>query len=144
MSAGRRLRAAGLALLSLLLAGGCVYFPTVVDVGGVRLQPERARAVRSPTADEVVVYFKLRSTGKYGDLLTGAETSVAGRAELRDSFGSVVRQIEIPGETVVSFHEAGPRVVLSGFTRVLTPGEVIIVTLRFQKSGPLGLVTVVE
>lgn len=144
MSASRRLRAAGLALLSLVLAGGCVYFPSVRDVGGVRLQPERARAVRSPTADEAAVYFKLRSTGKYGDLLTGAESSVARRAELRDSFGSAVGEIEIPGETVVNFEEDGPRVVLSDFTRALARGEVIIVTLHFQKSGAVGLVTVVE
>jgi copper(I)-binding protein len=138
----RRLRAAGSTLILLLLAGGCVYYPTVVDVGGVRLQPERARVVRSN--NEAVVYFRLRSTGKYGDVLTGAETPVARRAELRSSADRKVEAIEIPGESVMSFDEKGPRVVLTDLTRSLNPGEVIIVTLQLQKYGPLGLVTVVE
>ena len=144
MSARRRLRAAVPALILLLLAGGRTYFPSVVDVGGVRLQPERARAVRSPTGHEAIVYFRLRSTSKYGDVLTGAEAPVARRAELRRADGTVVAQIEVAGESVVTFDEKGPRVVLSDLTRTLTPGEVIIVTLRFQKSGALGLVTAVE
>jgi hypothetical protein len=44
----------------------------------------------------------------------------------------------------VSFEEKGPRIVLTDLTRTLLPGEVIIVTLLFQKSGALGLITVVE
>jgi copper(I)-binding protein len=138
----RHLRAAVPTLILLWLASGCTYYPSVADMGGVRLQPERARAVRQ--ANEAVVYFRLRSTGKYGDVLTGAETPVARRAELRDANGKTVAQIEVPGETAVSFDERGPRVVLSDLTRELTPGETIIVTLRFQKTGALGLVTAVE
>lgn len=138
----RRLRAAIPALFLLGLATGCTYYPSVVDIGGVRLQPERARAVR--LANEAVVYFRLRSTGKYGDVLTGAAAPMARRAELRDADGRAVAQIEIPGETAMSFDEKGPRVVLGDLTRELTPGEVIIVTLRFEKSGALGLVTAVE
>ena len=138
----RRLRAALPTLLVLWLTSGCTYYPSVADMGGVRLQPERARAVRQ--ANEAVVYFRLRSTGKYGDVLTGAETPVARRAELRDASGKTVTEIEVPGQTAVSFDEKGPRVVLSDLTQELKPGDVIIVTLRFQKSGNLGLVTAVE
>src|SRR5262245_27393675 len=138
----RRLRGALPALLVLWLASGCTYYPSVEHMGGVRLQPERARAVRS--ASEAVVHFKLRSTGKYGDVLTGAETPAARRAELRDANGKTVTEIEVPGQTAVTFDEKGPRIVLSDFTQELKPGDVIIVTLRFQKSGNLGLVTAVE
>jgi copper(I)-binding protein len=141
MSPGR-LRAAAGTLILLWLAAGCTYYPSVAHMGGVRLQPERARAVRS--ANQAVVYFQLRSTGKYGDVLTGAETPLARRAELRDANGQAVAEIEIPGQGAVSFDEKGPRVVLTDLTRELTPGEVIIVTLRFQKSGAIGLVTAVE
>ncbi|MGH7323431.1 MAG: copper chaperone PCu(A)C [Candidatus Rokuibacteriota bacterium] len=140
----RRPSRLGIGLAVLLLAGACTYFPSVRDTGGVRLRPERARAVRSSGASEAVVYFLLRSTGKYGDVLTGAKTEVARRAELRSSANRRVDEIEIPGETVVSFEEKGPRVVLTDLTRTLNPGEVIIVTLHFQKSGSLGLITVVE
>jgi copper(I)-binding protein len=127
-----------------MLAGGCTYYPTVQDMGGVRVRPADARAVRLPEGSEAAVYFLLHSTGKYGDVLTGAEAPVAQRAELRSAAGGAVAAIGIPGGSVVKFHEQGPRLVLTGLRRVLTPGEVLIITLHFEKSGALGLVTVVE
>jgi copper(I)-binding protein len=137
----------GLALIALasVLFGGCTYYPGVVDIGGVRLRPEQGRAVRSAGGQEAAVYFQVNSTGKYGDVLIFAESpEVARKAELRDPSGSRIGEIEIPGATVMAFHRSGPNVVLSDFRRTLEPGEVIIVTLHFQKSGPLGLITVVE
>jgi copper(I)-binding protein len=44
----------------------------------------------------------------------------------------------------MTFDRGTSHIVLSDLTRTLAPGEVIIVTLHFQKSGPLGLVTIVE
>lgn len=134
----------GLLALASLLAGGCTYYPSVIDMGGVRIRPEQGRAVRSPSGQEAEVYFQLNSTGKYGDVLKGVETSLAKRAELRSSSGGRVGEIEVPGATVVAFHRGGPSVVLSELARSLESGEVIIVTLHFEKSGPLGLITVVE
>jgi len=137
----------GLALLVLagsVLAGGCTYYPSVVDMGGVRLRPEEGRAVRSANGQEAAVYFKINSTGKYGDVLRGAESPLARKAEVRGAGGSRIRELEIPGVTVVTFDRGGPHIVLADFTRTLEPGEVIIVTLHFEKSGALGLVTVVE
>ncbi|HEY7363096.1 MAG TPA: copper chaperone PCu(A)C [Methylomirabilota bacterium] len=136
----------GLALLVLtggMLVGGCTYYPGVVDMGGVRLRPEEGRAVRAGNGQDAAVYFKLNSTGKYGDVLTGAESPLARRAELRGP-GGPVTQIEIPGASVVTFDRGGPHIALADFTRALQAGEVIIITLHFEKSGPLGLVTVVE
>ena len=137
----------GLALLVLaggVLAGGCTYYPSVVDMGGVRLRPEEGRAVRAANGQEAAVYFKLNSTGKYGDVLKGAESPLVRKAELRGPGGSRTREIEIPGATVVTFERNGPHIVLAELTRALEAGEVIIVTLHFEKSGALGLVTVVE
>jgi copper(I)-binding protein len=130
--------------LLLLLASGCTYYPTVLDTGGVRLRPTQARAVRAEKGGDALVYFLLHSTGKYGDVLTGANAPVAEKAELRSARGWALRRVEIPGGSVVKYHEGGPRVVLTGLTRPLAPGEVFIITLQFEKSGPLGLVTVVE
>ncbi|MGH7312863.1 MAG: copper chaperone PCu(A)C, partial [Candidatus Rokuibacteriota bacterium] len=127
-----------------VLAGGCTYSPSVVDKGGVRLRPEEGRAVRSANGQEAAVYFKINSTGKYGDVLRGAESPLARKAALRGAGGSPIREIEIPGATVVTFHRGGPHIALAELTRALEPGEVIIVTLHFEKSGALGLVTVVE
>jgi copper(I)-binding protein len=139
-----RVAAIGVGLGLLLVAGGCVYYPSVQHTGGVRLRPTEVRVVRVEAGSEAIVYFLLHSTGKYGDVLTGAEAAVAQQAELRSAGGWAVSRIDIPGESVVKFHEDGPRVLLTGLTRALTPGEVFIVTLHFEKSGALGLVAVVE
>jgi copper(I)-binding protein len=135
--------AAALALAVLPVAA-CTYYPTIRDAGGVRLQPEEGRVVRQKNANAAVFHVLLKSTGKFGDILTGAEAPIARRAELVAPTGSAVAQIEIPGETVVKFGEGGPRVVLSDLTRTLTPGEVVIVTLHFRKYGALGVISVVQ
>jgi copper(I)-binding protein len=135
----------GLLALASLLAGGCTYYPSVQDMGGVRLRPEQGRAVRAANSQEAAaVYFVLHSTGKYGDVLKAAESPLARKAELRGPGGTRVSDIEVPGATVMAFHPGGLHIVLSDFTRPLEAGEVIIVTLHFQKSGSLGLITVVE
>jgi copper(I)-binding protein len=135
---------AALVLLVLLLTAGCVYYTSAADIGGVRLTPEKGRLLRSATANEAVLYFDLASAGKYGDVLTGAESPVARRATPVAPGGETVRRLEIPGETVVHFGANGPRIVLSDLTRPLTPGEVVIVTLHFEKSGAIGVISVVE
>ena len=135
---------AALVVLVLLLTAGCVYYPGAADIGGVRLMPEKGRLLRSATANQATLYFDLASTGKYGDVLTGAESPVARRATLVDSGGSTISSLDIPGETVVRFNARGPRVVLSDLTRPVTTGEVVIVTLRFEKSGAIGVISVVE
>jgi len=37
-----------LVLVGLLLAG-CTYYPTIEDIGGIRIRPQNGRAVRQPT-----------------------------------------------------------------------------------------------
>jgi copper(I)-binding protein len=122
----------------------CTYHPTIRDVGGVRLQPEEGRVVRRPAANAAVLHVQLRSTGKFGDVLLGAEAPIARRAELLAADGASVGRIEIPGEAVVKFGDTGPRILLSDLTRTLTPGEVVIVTLHFRKYGALGIIGVVQ
>ena len=142
-----RARAAGWTAaltLAVLPVAACTYNPTIRDVGGVRLQPEEGRVVRQPDANAAVVHVQLKSTGKFGDVLLGAEAPIARRAELLAANGAAVGSIEIPGETVVKFGEKGPRIVLSDLTRTLMPGEVVIVTLHFRKYGALGVISVVQ
>jgi copper(I)-binding protein len=134
-------RAAALAVV-LLLASGCVNYPTVMDVGGPRLRPDKGRAVRKPNG--ALVYFDIKSTGKYGDVITAVYSPVAKNAALVDADGDPLTRLEVPGATTLSFKPEGPHVVLSELTRTLTPGETIIVTLIFEKSGGLGVITTVE
>ena len=135
------MKAAALAV-ALLLTAGCVTYPTVMDVGGPRLRPDKGRAVRQ--ADGAVVYFDIKSTGKYGDVITAVYSPVARQAALVGAGGDPLSRFEVPGATTFSFAAGGPHVVLSELTRALTPGETIIVTLIFEKSGGLGVITTVE
>jgi copper(I)-binding protein len=137
----RRLARAVLALTALAF-GACVYYPRVVDVGGVRIQPANGRVVRD--GDHALFYADLNNTGKFGDTLTRAESPVAGRAELVGPAGTRLTRLEVPGEMLVRFEPGGRRIVLSELTRALEPGEVVIVTLVFEKTGALGVIASVE
>jgi copper(I)-binding protein len=140
---GRRAVSSLVAALGVVLAlAGCVHYPSVEDIGGVRVQPQNGRAVRE--GESAAFYVDLHSTGKFGDVLTGVAAPIARDARLVDSAGTPVPTLEIPGTTTVSFAPGGPHAVLADFTRPLVPGETIIVTLMFQKLGPLGILTVVE
>ena len=145
MTAGRRRRAlawgtVGLALV--LLLGGCVYYPTVADVGGVRLLPERGRVVRN--GDGALFFVDITSTGMFEDILVRVETPIAKRAQILSQSGEPLTRLHVPGTSRVRLHAGGERVRLSELTRELKAGEVVIVTLFFEKSGALGVVSPVE
>ena len=134
-------RRAALAAL-LIVMTGCVYYPTVMDTGGVRLRTENGRAVRQGA--DLVVTFDVVSSGKYGDVITAVHTPVARQAQLVDGRGSPLSRVEVPGASVMRFTEKGPHVVLSELTRPLVLGDTIIVTLVMEKMGGLGVIATVE
>ncbi|MBI2217945.1 MAG: copper chaperone PCu(A)C [Candidatus Rokubacteria bacterium] len=134
-------RALALAV-AVLVAAGCVHYPSVTEVGGTHIRPKRGRAVLQ--GDRAFFYVDLESTGKYGDVLTAVQTPLARQAILVGPSGLPVERVEVPGTTVVAFAPGAHHVVLAGFSRPLQKGEVIIVTLVFQKIGNLGVVTVVQ
>ena len=133
-------RRAALAALMLVVTG-CVHYPSITDVGGVRLRTENGRAVRD--GDRARVVFDVVSTGKYGDVITGVFAPVAKGAQLVDATGAPLARYEVPGAATVKFIPDGPHVVLTGL-RPLTPRETFILTLQFERSGGIGVVTVVE
>jgi copper(I)-binding protein len=150
MTAARRGRAGGrttasrllLLLVGSLLAGGCVYYPTVEDVGGVRLQPEHGRVVRN--GDGALFFVDINSTGMFEDALVRVETPIAKRAQLLTQAGEPLIRIAVPATSLTRLHSGGERVALFELTRELKAGEVVIVTLFFEKSGALGVVSPVE
>ena len=129
-------------LLLALLAGGCVYYPTVEDVGGVRLVPEHGRVVRN--GDGALFFVDINSTGMFEDAIVRVETPIAKRAQLLTRTGETLTKIAVPPTTLTRLHSDGERVALSELTRELKPGEVVIVTLYFEKSGAVGVVSPVE
>ena len=134
-------RAAPLVLIVLLLAG-CTYYPTVEDTGSPRLEPKNGRLVR--TAGGAVCYFELESTGKFGDLLVAAESTAARRVAIVAPDGALVTNLMIPGESRFGFRPETFKITLTELTQPLTPGDGVIVTLVFAKSGRIGVVSRVE
>ena len=125
-----------------LLLGGCTYYPTVRDTGGPRMEPKNGRLVRVQGGANC--YFDLESTGKYEDMLLSAESQAARRVQIVSDDGQPIAVLRVPGETRLVFGPGGPRITLAELTHPLTPGEGVIVTLVFAKSGRIGVVSVVE
>jgi copper(I)-binding protein len=134
-------RRAALAAL-LLLASGCYYRPSVMDTGGVRIRTENGRAVRQ--GDDLIVTFDIVSTGAFGDTIVGVVSPVAKQAAVVTGAGGPVTRMEIPGATTVKFTREGDHVVLGGLQKPVERGETFIVTLLFEKSGGIGVVTLRE
>ncbi len=128
--------------LALAALAACVYYPTVTDIGGVRLVPERGRVVRDGAG--ALFYVDINSTGKFDDVLMRVETPIAKRAQIVDPTGAPLARLQVPGTTLVRLQPGGQRVLLSDLTRELKPGEVVIVTLLFEKSGAIGVISPVE
>ncbi len=122
--------------------GGCVHYPTIMDVGGTRILPSKGRAVRQ--GESAVFYCELQSVGKFGDTIIGVTSTIARDVKLVNGQGQPVKSLAIDGETTVLLVPKGTHVVLADLTRPLVEGETIIVTLLLQKAGGLGVVTVVE
>jgi copper(I)-binding protein len=128
--------------LALLLLAGCTYYPTVDDTGSPRMEPKNGRLVR--TAGGAVCYFDLESTGKFGDLLVAAESAAARRVAIVSAEGAAVTSVAVGGQSRLEFRPGGLRITLSELTQPLTPGDGVIVTLVFAKSGRIGVVSRVE
>jgi copper(I)-binding protein len=131
------------ALLLVLVIAGCTYYPTVPDVGGIRIRPMNGRAVRTPAG--LALYVDLESTGKYGDAVIGvAAPDVAKSAALRGPAGEPVARVEVPGTAIVRLAPQGVHIALSDLTRAVAAGDVVLVTLVFEKIGNVGAITRVE
>jgi copper(I)-binding protein len=126
-------------LVVVLLAAGCIHYPTVEEAGNARIQPQNGRVVRDADGS-ARFYAVLHNTGKFGDVLTGAKLDGAREATLVEG----AARLAVPGHTVVALRPGGPHVRVAGLSRALVPGETVIVTLVFEKTGNLGVVSVVE
>ena len=144
MTRARSRRAALLLFLVMagVVAGGCVYYPTVEDVGGVRLLPEHGRVVRE--GNGALFFVDISSTGMFEDALVRVETPIAKRAQLLAQTGEPLARLLVPATSLVRLQPGGERVALLELTRELKVGEVVIVTLFFEKSGALGVISSVE
>jgi len=125
-----------------LLLAGCVYYPTVGDIAGAHLAPERGRVIRNGTG--ALFFVDIANTGISEDFLVRVEMPVAKRAQIIGATGEAVERLTVPPTSMLSLRADGERVALSDLTRELKAGEVVIVTLFFEKTGAVGVVSPVE
>jgi copper(I)-binding protein len=132
----------GALLLIALLLGGCVYYPTVPDIGGIRIRPANGRAVVQP--EGVAIYMDIENTGGYPDTMLGITSEVARSATLINVPGDKTGRLEVPAATTVTLKPDGAYIMLTDLSRPLRSGEVIILTLVFERVGRIGVITRVE
>jgi copper(I)-binding protein len=142
MTSPRRAFGPGTIVVALmLLLAGCVY-PTVGDIAGAHLAPERGRVVRNGAG--AFFFADITNTGISEDFLVRVAMPVAKRAQILGATGEAVEKLTVPPTSMLSLRADGERVALSDLTRELKAGEVVIVTLFFEKTGAVGVVSSVE
>ncbi len=130
--------------LVLLTAAGCAVYPSVHRAGGVKVRPENGRVLHAAAAGgTATVYVDVVNNGGAADTLVGVASEAAGRAELRDRTGRIAH-IPVPAATTVPLASDERHIALYDLKRELKTGDVIIVTLVFEKSGAIGAITVVQ
>ena len=130
--------------LVLLSVAGCSTYPTIQKAGGVRIRPENGRALHAaPAGGTAVVYVDVVNSGGADDTLIGVLSDAAGRAELRSRHKRIA-DVSVPALTTVTLASDDRHIELYDLKRELKVGDVIIVTLLFEKSGAVGAITVVQ
>jgi len=138
------LRAGLLALVLACIVGCTVSYPTVDQLGEPLIRPENARVLHPALAGgSAVVYVDVVNRGGADDTLVGVLSDVAGHAELRDRSGRLGK-VSIPPASTVALTSDGRHIELYDLKQPLRTGDVIIVTLLFEKSGAIGAITAVQ
>lgn len=135
----------GLAIMAAVtVAGTGIAQAAEYKVGTIMVSEPWARASASPMAKAGAAYATLVNAGQQMDRLLAAESPVAGKVELHTVLmeGGVMKMrqvnaIEIhPGEPTV-LQPGGLHVMLMGLHAPLKEGEVLTVTLTFEKAGKI-------
>jgi copper(I)-binding protein len=128
---------------SLLLAAAtlALALPAAAQDG---IQVEEPFALISPAGNSGAAFMRIVDHGTAGDRLVGAASDVAMRTELHthvEGADGVMRMLEVeegfaipPGGTHL-LERGGDHVMLMGLTRPLAEGDVITLTLTFEKEG---------
>jgi copper(I)-binding protein len=89
-----------------------------------------------------VGFVTIRNTGSEADTLVAASSPAAGRVELHTSLreGDVMRMrpvenVPVPAGGSVTLAPGGLHMMMMGLTRPLAVGQVVPVTLRFERAG---------
>ena len=98
-------------------------------------------------ASTVEVFMRLKSRDKRGDRLVTASSPRAARVELRGpggAAGDAPFTIEIEAGRTVELSPSGPRLVLHGVDKALSPYDTFPLTLVFARAGRIVVEVLVE
>jgi len=90
------------------------------------------------------VYFVIANEGSEADVLLGATTEAASKADMHETRVrnevvemAPVPRVAVPAHARVEFKPGGYHIMLVGLTRDLKEGETLTLTLQFEKSGAI-------
>lgn len=115
-----------------------------VTAGDLQISAAWARASVSTAG---AAYLTITNTGTADDVLTGASTGIAGRAELHQHLmdGGVMRMrpveggVVIPAGQTVVLKPGGLHVMLMGLTEPFDQGKIFALTLTFKTAGTVAI-----
>jgi copper(I)-binding protein len=114
--------------------------PGAVTAGPLTLSNGWTRAAGQGA--QGVGFVTIRNTGSEADTLVAASSPAAGRVELHTSLreGDVMRMrpvenVPVPAGGSVTLAPGGLHMMMMGLTRPLVVGQVVPVTLRFERAG---------
>ena len=121
-------------LLMLSVTAGAADAPTVVDPW-IRATP--------PNAPTAAAYLTIHG-GDAPDRLSGARSTVAANVEIHMTMQhdgvthmTAVEALTIPAHGAVTLAPSGEHLMLTGLKRALAPGESVVITLLFERGGPI-------
>ena len=107
-------------------------------------EPTKPSDVAHMAPLDLPVYLTIRNTGGQDDRLLKAETDIAQKVELHtmkmqggQMKMSPVDSFQIPAGGEIKLQSGGDHIMLFGITRAPNVGDVISLTLHFEKAGTL-------
>ena len=112
---------------------------------GIAIEHSYARA-NGTSARAGAAFLVIKNFSDEGDLLIGAKTDVSNIAELHThkmdangmtTMGPVEGGLAVPGHSQVELKRGGNHVMMMGLTQPLNQGDVVTLTLIFEKAGEI-------
>lgn len=136
--------------LALLLSPALAVQAQEFSLGDLHIAQPWSREM-PPSAPTAAAYFVVHNQGARADRLLGAETPVAGKAQLhqhlnRDGLMKMehVPAVEIPAGGEAAFAPMGYHVMLFDLKRPLRAGDRFPLTLHFEQAGDVTLEVAVQ
>lgn len=126
-----------------LIAGASALLLATSAFAEIRIDDAYARSA-SPMAKSGAAFMMIHNDGSTADRLIGASSDAAARTELHthlDDGNGVMRMVhveegfELPADGMITLQRGGKHVMLMGLNDPMEQGEVVTVTLTFEKAG---------